>query len=46
MYSYLLRYRSSNHDYDIHPQKELSGAEHNSLAISKTGLKKIAEVKL
>ena len=43
MYSYLLRYRSSNQDYDVRPQKEPSGAEYNTLGISKTRLEKIAE---
>jgi len=46
MYSYLLRYRSSNQDYDVRPQKEPSGAQYNSFGISKTRFEKIAEVKL
>ena len=46
MNSYFLRYHSCNQDYDVRPQKELSGAEYNSLGINKTRLEKIAEVKL
>ena len=46
MYSYFLRYSSCNQDYGVRLQKEPSGAEHNSLGISKTRFEKIAEVKL